>query len=71
MSRAVTTIACPECGRSFLLSDAVQAEVDELLSARYHQKMAEVRVTAEVETRASVLEEVATSPRKSRCEIWL
>lgn len=66
MSRAATTIVCPECGHSFSLSDAVQAEVDEMLAARYDQRLEEVRAAAEAETRAAVLEEVAVELTAAR-----
>jgi hypothetical protein len=66
MSGATTTIVCPECGHIFSLSDAVRAEVDELVSARYNQELAELRAAAEAETRAAVLEEVAVELTAAR-----
>jgi hypothetical protein len=66
MADATSTIICPECGHSFSLSDAVQAEIDELLSDRYDQKLAEFRTAAEAEARAAVLEEVAVELTAAR-----
>ena len=59
MTYTTSTIVCPECGRSFSLTDAVQAEVNQLLATRYDQEVAELKTATEAETRATVLEEVA------------
>jgi len=69
MAHTTSTIVCPECGRSFSLSAAVQAEVDQLLAARFEQQVAELKLTTETETREVVLEEVAVELATARDEL--
>jgi hypothetical protein len=69
MTITTSTIVCPECGRSFSLSDAVQAEVDQLLATRYDQEVAELKTATEAETGVAVLEEVAVELAATREEI--
>lgn len=66
MSGATTTILCPVCGHIFSLSDAVRAEIDELVSARYGQELAEIRTAAGAEGRVAALEEVAVELTAAR-----
>lgn len=69
MARTASTITCPECGRSFSLSAAVQAEVDQVLAARFDQQLAEIKIATQTETRAEVLQEVALELTAAREEI--
>ena len=69
MADTTSTIVCPECGRSFSLSAAVQAEVDQLLDARFDEQAVELKTATENETRATVLDEVAVELTAAREEL--
>lgn len=66
MSLDTPRIVCPNCGRSFSLSDAVRAEVDQLAAARYEEKLAELKAKGEADARAAAFEEVAVELTAAR-----